>query len=171
MPCKHQTTYKNFKQCISSWYKTKYQLIKKFVYHKNSQHALATLAHMVEQFISLCLMLTFMTFNMYLIMSVILSIGVSYFLIGWKAILLGNKNTENQVNNTGPRNPSLQNVLLRKGSASCHWCQYSSIKNNYVCNFHFMRHHYSLWSINYDLSIANYLVSVLVLCPSSYSGA
>lgn len=50
----------------------------------SGSHGLQTLLHMVQVFISYCLMLIFMTYNAWLCISIILGAGVGYFLFGWQ---------------------------------------------------------------------------------------
>ncbi|XP_066293613.1 high affinity copper uptake protein 1-like [Branchiostoma lanceolatum] len=50
----------------------------------NSMHALQSLLHIVQVLISYGLMLVFMTFNVWLCLSVALGAGVGYFLFAWR---------------------------------------------------------------------------------------
>ncbi|KAK7487382.1 hypothetical protein BaRGS_00021344 [Batillaria attramentaria] len=47
-------------------------------------HGLQTVLHMLQVFISYCLMLIFMTYNVWLCLSIILGAGVGYFIFGWQ---------------------------------------------------------------------------------------
>lgn len=47
-------------------------------------HVVQTVMHTVQIFVSYCLMLVFMTYNVYLVLSVLLGFGVGHFLIDWK---------------------------------------------------------------------------------------
>lgn len=50
----------------------------------SSSHLLQTLLHVLQVFISYCLMLVFMTYNVWLCIAVILGAGTGYFFFGWK---------------------------------------------------------------------------------------
>jgi copper transporter 1 len=43
---------------------------------------------MIQVFISYCLMLVFMTYNVWLCLSVILGAGIGYFLFGWRKAIV-----------------------------------------------------------------------------------
>ncbi|KAK0065708.1 high affinity copper uptake protein 1 [Biomphalaria pfeifferi] len=49
----------------------------------SGSHFLQTILHVLQVFISYCLMLIVMTFNIWLIIAVIAGAGVGYFLFGW----------------------------------------------------------------------------------------
>ena len=49
-------------------------------------HLVQTGMHAVQMFASYCLMLIFMTFNVYLCLSVVLGFATGYFLVGWKRV-------------------------------------------------------------------------------------
>ncbi|XP_045200486.1 high affinity copper uptake protein 1-like isoform X2 [Mercenaria mercenaria] len=51
-------------------------------------HFVQTVLHMVQVFISYCLMLVFMTYNVWLCLSVILGAGIGYFLFGWRKAIV-----------------------------------------------------------------------------------
>ncbi|KAK3087464.1 hypothetical protein FSP39_006259 [Pinctada imbricata] len=50
----------------------------------SSSHFIQTALHVVQVFVSYCLMLVFMTYNVWLCLAVILGAGAGYFLFGWK---------------------------------------------------------------------------------------
>lgn len=50
----------------------------------SSSHFIQTILHVVQVFISYCLMLAFMTYNVWLCLAVILGAGAGYFMFGWK---------------------------------------------------------------------------------------
>ncbi|XP_046581802.1 high affinity copper uptake protein 1-like isoform X2 [Haliotis rubra] len=50
----------------------------------SGSHFLQTILHMVQVFVSYCLMLVFMTYNVWLGLAVILGAGAGYFFFGWK---------------------------------------------------------------------------------------
>ncbi|GFO09637.1 high affinity copper uptake protein 1 [Plakobranchus ocellatus] len=58
----------------------------------SSGHFVQTLLHMVQVFISYCLMLVFMTYNVWLCLAVIVGAGVGYFLFGWKRAVVVDAN-------------------------------------------------------------------------------
>lgn len=49
----------------------------------NRIHILLSFTYFLQQFLSVCLMLIFMTFNMYLILSITLGMGIGYYLSGF----------------------------------------------------------------------------------------
>ncbi|KAL4219523.1 hypothetical protein ACF0H5_022101 [Mactra antiquata] len=51
-------------------------------------HFTQTLLHMIQVFISYCLMLVFMTYNAWLCISVILGAGIGYFMFGWRKAIV-----------------------------------------------------------------------------------
>lgn len=51
-------------------------------------HFMQTVLHMVQVFFSYCLMLVFMTYNVWLCLSVILGAGIGYFLFGWRKAIV-----------------------------------------------------------------------------------
>ncbi|XP_060552343.1 high affinity copper uptake protein 1-like isoform X7 [Ruditapes philippinarum] len=51
-------------------------------------HFIQTVLHMIQVFISYCLMLVFMTYNVWLCLSVILGAGIGYFLFGWRKAIV-----------------------------------------------------------------------------------
>jgi copper transporter 1 len=51
-------------------------------------HFIQTFLHVVQVFISYCLMLVFMTYNVWLCLAVILGVGVGYFAFGWKRAMV-----------------------------------------------------------------------------------
>ena len=55
---------------------------------KSSTHILLSVSYVLQQFISLCLMLVFMTFNLYLCLTVVFSAGLGFYLFAWKRIIL-----------------------------------------------------------------------------------
>ncbi|KAI8750790.1 high affinity copper uptake protein 1 [Biomphalaria glabrata] len=55
-------------------------------------HFLQTFLHIVQVFISYCLMLVFMTYNVWLCLAVILGAGLGYFLFGWKRAVVVDSN-------------------------------------------------------------------------------
>ncbi|XP_061184112.1 high affinity copper uptake protein 1-like isoform X2 [Saccostrea echinata] len=50
----------------------------------SGSHMIQTLLHVVQVFISYCLMLVFMTYNVWLCLAVVLGAGAGYFFFGWK---------------------------------------------------------------------------------------
>ncbi|XP_062586104.1 high affinity copper uptake protein 1-like isoform X2 [Saccostrea cucullata] len=50
----------------------------------STSHLIQTTLHVVQVFISYCLMLIFMTYNVWLCLAVILGAGAGYFFFGWK---------------------------------------------------------------------------------------
>ncbi|XP_052788347.1 high affinity copper uptake protein 1-like isoform X2 [Mya arenaria] len=58
------------------------------IHMMSCSHFLQTLLHMVQVFFSYCLMLVFMTYNVWLCLSVILGAGVGYFLFGWRKAIV-----------------------------------------------------------------------------------
>ena len=58
------------------------------VHMVSAGHFLQTLLHMIQVFISYCLMLVFMTYNVWLCLAVILGAGVGYFLFGWRKAIV-----------------------------------------------------------------------------------
>ena len=55
-------------------------------------HFIQTSLHMLQVFISYCLMLVFMTYNIWLCLAVILGAGCGYFLFGWKRAIVVDSN-------------------------------------------------------------------------------
>ncbi|CAG5122185.1 unnamed protein product [Candidula unifasciata] len=55
-------------------------------------HLMQTLLHMVQVFISYCLMLVFMTYNVWLCVAIIVGAGVGYFCFGWKRAVVVDSN-------------------------------------------------------------------------------
>lgn len=55
-------------------------------------HFVQTFLHMLQVFISYCLMLVFMTYNVWLCLSVVVGAGVGYFLFGWKRAVVVDAN-------------------------------------------------------------------------------
>lgn len=51
-------------------------------------HFIQTVLHMVQVFISYCLMLVFMTYNVWLCIAVIFGAGAGYFLFGWRKAIV-----------------------------------------------------------------------------------
>ncbi|PVD22308.1 hypothetical protein C0Q70_18117 [Pomacea canaliculata] len=51
-------------------------------------HVVQTLLHMLQVFLSYCLMLVFMTFNVWLCLAIILGAGCGYFLFGWRRAMV-----------------------------------------------------------------------------------
>jgi copper transporter 1 len=54
----------------------------------NRLHIILSVSYVLQQFISLCLMLVFMTFNMFLCLTVTLAAGVGYYLFAWRRVVL-----------------------------------------------------------------------------------
>ena len=50
----------------------------------SGSHLTQTVLHVVQVFVSYCLMLVFMTYNVWLCLAVILGAGAGYFFFGWK---------------------------------------------------------------------------------------
>ncbi|KAK3727549.1 hypothetical protein RRG08_018563 [Elysia crispata] len=55
-------------------------------------HFIQSLLHMVQVFVSYCLMLVFMTYNIWLCLAVVVGAGVGYFLFGWKRAVIVDTN-------------------------------------------------------------------------------
>ncbi|BFZ05537.1 hypothetical protein BsWGS_08576 [Bradybaena similaris] len=55
-------------------------------------HLVQTLLHVVQVFISYCLMLVFMTYNVWLCLAIIVGAGVGYFCFGWKRAVVVDSN-------------------------------------------------------------------------------
>ncbi|KAL8567055.1 hypothetical protein ACOMHN_027484 [Nucella lapillus] len=55
-------------------------------------HFLQTVLHMVQVFLSYCLMLVFMTYNVYLCLAIIIGAGLGYFLFGWRRAMVVDMN-------------------------------------------------------------------------------
>ncbi|ESP04505.1 hypothetical protein LOTGIDRAFT_136112 [Lottia gigantea] len=51
-------------------------------------HFIQTLLHMLQVFISYCLMLVFMTYNVWLCLAIILGAGAGYFIFGWRRAVI-----------------------------------------------------------------------------------
>ncbi|CAL1545411.1 unnamed protein product [Lymnaea stagnalis] len=58
----------------------------------NGFHFLQTFLHIIQVFISYCLMLVFMTYNVWLCLAVVLGAGTGYFLFGWKRAVVVDSN-------------------------------------------------------------------------------
>jgi len=58
----------------------------------SSGHLIQTVLHVLQVFISYCLMLVFMTYNVWLCLAVILGAGFGYFLFGWKRAVVVDAN-------------------------------------------------------------------------------
>lgn len=58
----------------------------------SSSHLIQTLLHVVQVFVSYCLMLVFMTYNVWLCLAVILGAGAGYFIFGWKRAVVVDAN-------------------------------------------------------------------------------
>jgi len=54
-------------------------------------HILLSISYIFQQFISLCLMLVFMTFNMYLCLTVTVAGGIGYYLFAWQRVVLSSQ--------------------------------------------------------------------------------
>jgi hypothetical protein len=50
----------------------------------STAHFIQTILHIIQVFMSYCLMLAFMTYNVWLCLAVILGAGTGYFMFGWK---------------------------------------------------------------------------------------
>uniref|UniRef100_A0A8W8LBN6 Copper transport protein n=1 Tax=Magallana gigas TaxID=29159 RepID=A0A8W8LBN6_MAGGI len=50
----------------------------------SGSHLTQTLLHVIQVFVSYCLMLVFMTYNVWLCIAVLLGAGAGYFFFGWK---------------------------------------------------------------------------------------
>ena len=55
-------------------------------------HIQQTVLHVIQVFISYCLMLVFMTYNVWLCMAVVLGAGFGYFLFGWRRAMVVDAN-------------------------------------------------------------------------------
>lgn len=55
---------------------------------KSSTHILLSVSYVLQQFISLTLMLVFMTYNLYLCLTVVFAAGLGFYLFAWKRIIL-----------------------------------------------------------------------------------
>ena len=51
-------------------------------------HFIQTLLHMLQVFMSYCLMLVFMTYNAWLCIAVVIGAGAGYFLFGWRKAIV-----------------------------------------------------------------------------------
>lgn len=58
------------------------------IHMMSCSHFIQTVLHMIQVFISYCLMLVFMTYNVWLCLSVILGAGIGYFLFGWRKAIV-----------------------------------------------------------------------------------
>ncbi|KAH9514584.1 hypothetical protein Btru_025717 [Bulinus truncatus] len=58
----------------------------------SSSHFIQTFLHIIQVFVSYCLMLVFMTYNVWLCIAVILGAGVGYFLFGWRRAVVVDSN-------------------------------------------------------------------------------
>lgn len=58
----------------------------------SKSHFIQTVLHVMQVFISYCLMLVFMTYNVWLCLAVILGAGVGYFAFGWKRAVVVDAN-------------------------------------------------------------------------------
>jgi copper transporter 1 len=71
-------------------------------------HVALTALHIVRVFVAYTLMLVFMTFNVWLCLSVIIGAGVGYLLLGWKRATFV------------PSDESIELISTSKLPASCH---------------------------------------------------
>ncbi|XP_005108617.2 high affinity copper uptake protein 1 [Aplysia californica] len=55
-------------------------------------HVVQTILHVIQAFVSYCLMLVFMTYNVWLCVAVLVGSGVGYFLFGWKRAVVADSN-------------------------------------------------------------------------------
>ncbi|XP_059151807.1 high affinity copper uptake protein 1-like isoform X2 [Physella acuta] len=55
-------------------------------------HLVQTVLHVIQVFVSYCLMLVFMTYNVWLCLAVVLGAGVGYFCFGWKRAVVVDSN-------------------------------------------------------------------------------
>ena len=54
----------------------------------STAHFIQTILHIIQVFMSYCLMLAFMTYNVWLCLAVILGAGTGYFMFGWKRAIV-----------------------------------------------------------------------------------
>ncbi|XP_063424686.1 high affinity copper uptake protein 1-like isoform X2 [Mytilus trossulus] len=76
-----QSAKSNGLECSGNIYHTKEIARQQII---SSSHFIQTILHVVQVFISYCLMLAFMTYNVWLCVAVILGAGAGYFMFGWK---------------------------------------------------------------------------------------
>ncbi|XP_076091442.1 high affinity copper uptake protein 1-like isoform X2 [Mytilus galloprovincialis] len=76
-----QSAKSNGYECSGNIYHTKEIARQQII---SSSHFIQTILHVVQVFISYCLMLAFMTYNVWLCLAVILGAGAGYFMFGWK---------------------------------------------------------------------------------------
>ena len=55
-------------------------------------HVVQTVMHTVQIFVSYCLMLVFMTYNVYLCLSLVLGATLGYFVAGWSRTQITDQN-------------------------------------------------------------------------------
>ena len=58
----------------------------------SGSHVIQTFLHMVQVFVSYCLMLVFMTYNVWLCLAIILGAGLGYFFFGWRRAMVVDMN-------------------------------------------------------------------------------
>ena len=58
----------------------------------SGSHGIQTFLHMVQVFVSYCLMLVFMTYNVWLCLAIILGAGLGYFFFGWRRAMVVDMN-------------------------------------------------------------------------------
>ena len=61
----------------------------------SKKHIILSLSYIVQQFMSLCLMLVFMTFNLYLCLTIVISAGLGYYLFAWQRVVLSGQLVQN----------------------------------------------------------------------------
>ncbi|CAC5419246.1 SLC31A1 [Mytilus coruscus] len=76
-----QSAKSNGHECSGNIYHTKEIARQQII---STSHFIQTILHVVQVFISYCLMLAFMTYNVWLCVAVILGAGTGYFMFGWK---------------------------------------------------------------------------------------
>ncbi|GFN93991.1 high affinity copper uptake protein 1 [Plakobranchus ocellatus] len=60
----------------------------------SGRHLTQTVLHVIQAILSYCLMLVFMTFNLWLCLALVLGIGLGYFLFGWKRVHAVDRNEQ-----------------------------------------------------------------------------
>ena len=61
----------------------------------SKKHIVLSLSYILQQFISLCLMLVFMTFNLYLCLTIVFSAGFGYYIFAWQRVVLSGQLVQN----------------------------------------------------------------------------
>ena len=81
-----QSAKANGSECVgSSYYPTREIARTRMI---STAHFIQTILHIIQVFMSYCLMLAFMTYNVWLCLAVILGAGTGYFMFGWKRAIV-----------------------------------------------------------------------------------